>query len=89
MIPMNLQTAINNRNHVFHHGKTNMFDAAKDVWYPYIYPSMASIAKNCPEWTAAGTNLKPILSENQLGNIPEPKEPNESVQFDFWGPINY
>ena len=31
---MNLQTAINNRIHAYHHGNSNMFDAAKDVWYP-------------------------------------------------------
>ena len=56
VIPMNLQTAINNRIHAYHHGKTNMFDAAKDVWYPYIYRSIASIAEDCPECTAAGKN---------------------------------
>ena len=83
VIPMNLQTAINNRIHAYHHGKSNMFDAAKDVWYPYIYRSIASIAEDCPECTAAGKNLKTILRKNQLGNIPEPKEPNESVQLDF------
>ena len=33
VIPMNLQTAINNRIHAYHHGKTNMFDAAKDAIY--------------------------------------------------------
>ena len=54
VIPMNLQTAINNRIHAYHHGKRNMFDAAKDVWYPYIYRSLASIAEECPECTAAG-----------------------------------
>ena len=89
VIPMNLQTAINNRIHAYHHGKTNMFDAAKDAWYPYIYRSIASIAEDCPECTAADKNLKTILSEKKLGNIPEPKEPNESVQLDFWSPINY
>ena len=47
------------------------------------------MAKECPECTAAGQNLKTILRKNQLGNVPEPKEPNESVQLDFWGPINY
>ena len=51
--PMNFQTAINNRIHPFPHGKSNMLDAAKDVWYPYIYHSLASIAENCPECTAA------------------------------------
>ena len=63
--PMNLQTAINNRNHAYHHGKSNMFDAAKDVWYPYIYRSIASIAEDCPECTAAGKNLKTILKTNK------------------------
>ena len=33
VIPMNLQTAINNRIHAYHHKKTNMLDAEKDVWY--------------------------------------------------------
>ena len=89
VIPMNLQTAISNRIHAYHHGKTYMFDAAKDVWYSYIYRSIASIAEDCPENTAAGKNLKTIISKNQLGNILEPKEPNESVQLDFWGSIIY
>ena len=89
VIPINLQSAINNRIHAYHHGKSNMFDAAKDVWYPYIYRSIASIAEGCPECTAAGKNLKTIIKKNQLGTVPEPKEPNESVQLDFWGPINY
>ena len=66
-----------------------MFDAAKDVWYPCIYRSIASMAEKCPECTAGGKNLKTILRKNQLGTSPEPKEPNESVQLDFWGPINY
>ena len=89
VIPINLQTAINNRIHAYHHGKTNVFDAAKDVWYPYIYRSIASMAKECPECTAAGKNLKTILRKNQLGTVTVPKEPNESVQLNFWGPINY
>ena len=89
VIPINLQSAIKNRIHAYHHGKTNMFDAAKDVWYPYLYCSVAYIAEGCPECTAAGKNLKTILKKNQLGTVPEPKEPNESVQLHFWGHINY
>ena len=91
VIPINLQSAINNRIHAYHayHGKSNMFDAAKDVWYPYIYRSIASIAEGCPECTLAGKNLKTIIKKNELGTVTEPKKPNESVQLDFWGPINY
>ena len=61
VIPMNLQTAINNRIHAYHHGITNMFDAVKTVWYPHIYRSIASMAEDFPECTAAGKNLKTIL----------------------------
>ena len=24
-----------------------------------------------------------------MGKVPEPREPNECIQLDFWGPINY
>ena len=66
-----------------------MYDAAKDIWYPYMFRSLATIAGNCQECTLAGKNLKNLCSKDDLGKIPEPKKPNESVQLDFWGPINY
>ena len=34
VIPNTLQTAVVNRLHYYHHGKSSMFDAAKDIWYP-------------------------------------------------------
>ena len=75
VIPINLQSAINTRIHAYHHGQSNMFDAAKDVWYPYFNRSIASIAEGCPECTATGKNLKTIIKKNQLGTVPESKEP--------------
>ena len=30
-----------------------------------------------------------MCSKEDVGKIPEHKKPNESVQLDFWGPINY
>ena len=36
-----------------------------------------------------GRYLKPMCSEGNLGKIPEPKEQNEAIQLDYWGPINY
>ena len=89
VIPNSLQAAVNNRLHYYHHGKSSMYDAAKDIWYPYMFRSLATIAGNCQECTLAGKNLKSMCSKNDKGKIPEPKEPNESVQLDFWGPINY
>ena len=89
VIPNTLQAAVNNRLHYYHQGKSRMYDAAKDIWYPYMFRSLAIIAGNCPECTLAGKNLKNMCSKGDIGKIPDPKEPNESVQLDFWGPINY
>ena len=85
VIPNNLQAAVNNKLHYYHHGKSSLYDTAKDIWYPYKFRSLAAIAGNCP----AGKNLKNMCSKGDIWKIPEPKEPNESVQLDFWGPINY
>ena len=89
VIPNTLQTAINNRLHYYYHEKSNMYEAAKNIWYPYMFRSLATIARNCREYTLTGKNLKNLCSKGDVGKIDEPKEPNESVQLDFWGPINY
>ena len=47
------------------------------------------MAENSQECILAGKNLKPMCSKGNLGRIPEPKEPIEAIQLDFWGPINY
>ena len=89
VIPNTLQAAINNRLHYYHHGKLSMYDAAKDIWYPYMFRNLATIAGNLQECTLASKNLKNMCSKDDIGKITEPKEPNELVQLDFWGPINY
>ena len=52
--PNTLQAAANNRLHYYHHGKSNMYEAAR-----YI---LATISGNCQECTLAGKNLKKIHS---------------------------
>ena len=89
VIPNTLQAAVANRLHYYHHGKSSMYDAAKVIWYPYMFRNLATIAGNCQECTLAGKNLKNMCSKNDIGKIPELREPNESVQLDFWGPIYY
>ena len=57
-IPIPLQRPIISRIYSFHHGKANMFDAATIIWVAYIHRSMASVAEECVECTAAGKNLR-------------------------------
>ena len=72
VIPNILHKPINNRMHYYHHGKSNMFAAAEDVWIPYIHRNIAAMAENCRDCTAAVKNLKTMCSKTDLGTIPEP-----------------
>ena len=64
VIPNTLQAAVNNRLHYYHHGKSSVYDAAKDIWYPYMFHSLATITGNCQECTLAGKNLKNMCSKD-------------------------
>ena len=89
VIPLPLQVPIESRIHYYHHGKRNLYEAARDVWYPYMYRSLAAKATYCQQCTEAEKNLKSLLPKGDMGKVPEPREPNECIQLDFWGPINY
>ena len=80
VIPITLHKAINNRLHHYHHGKSNMFTVAKDIWFPYIHRKIAVMAENCREYTAVGKNFKHMCGRGGLRTMPEPKKPNESVK---------
>ena len=47
-------------------------------------PQMAA-ADGCKECTDAGKSPKPLCHWKKY----EPREPNECLQLDFWGPIRY
>ena len=53
VIPLPLQVPVESRIHYYHHGKRNMFEAARDVWYPYMYRSLAAKATYCQQCTEA------------------------------------
>ena len=89
VIPLPLQVQIETRIHFCHHGKKNMFEAARDVWYPYMYRSLAATATYCQQCTDASENLKTLLPKGDVGKVPEPREPNECLQLEFCGPISY
>ena len=89
VIPIPLRKAVVNRLHCFHHGRSNMFEAARDVWFPYLHRSLVAAADGCKECTDAGKSLKPLCAKGDVGKVYEPREPNECLQLDFWGPIRY
>ena len=65
VIPLPLQVPIETRIRFYHDGKRNMFEAARDVWYPYMYRSLATKATYCQQCTVAGKNLKTLLGRRR------------------------
>ena len=63
VIPVPFRKTVVNRTHCFHHGRSNMFDAARDVLFPYIRRSLVTTADGCKECTEAGKSLKPMCAQ--------------------------
>ena len=55
----------------------------------YLHRSLVAAADGCKECTDAGKSLKPLWAKGDVGKVYEPREPNECLQLDFWGPIRY
>ena len=62
VIPLPLQVPIESRIHYYHHSKKNMYEAARDVWYPYMHRSLAAKATYCHQCTEA---------KGDMGKVPE------------------
>ena len=54
-----------------------------------MYRNLAATAQYCKSCLEAGKNLKPEIPKNDMGNTYVPREPNDLVQLNFWGPKNY
>ena len=89
VIPVPLRKAVVNGIHCFHPDRTKTFDAASDVFFPYIHRSLVAGSDGCKERTEAGKSLKPMCAKGDIGKIYEPREPNDGLQLDFWGQIEY
>ena len=70
VIPLPLQVPIESRIHYYHHGKRTMYEAARDVWYPHMYRSLAAKATYCQQCTDAGKNLKNVITQGRRGEGP-------------------
>ena len=88
-IPKDLSSAILNRLHYNHHGRDKIFAAVKDVWIPLMLRNIAATAKYCKSCLEVGKNLKPDIPKSDMGETYVSKEPNDLVQLDFWGSVNY
>ena len=89
VIPTKLRPMVLQTIHSKHPGQAGMLALAKLVWYPHIHSEIVAQAQSCKHCIEKGKNLKPIITKNNLGILPNLVEPNEEIQLDFVGPIPY
>ena len=89
VIPAKLRPMVLQTIHSKHPGQAGMLALAKLVWYPHIHSEIVAQAESCKHCIEKGKNLKPIITKNNLGILPNLVQPNEEIQLDFAGPIPY
>ena len=73
--------------HDTHPGFQTMKLLTQDVWWPNIHRDIGCISKNCRACSDVGKNLKPLITNKDVGLTKTPTEPNEIIQMDFAGPL--
>ena len=61
----------------------------KGCAFPFIHRNIVSMAQNCKDCTLAVKNPITICTKEDTGKNQETREPDEAIQLNFWGPINY
>ena len=89
VIPNKLKGMAHETIHNKHPGQAGMLALAQLIWYPHIHSDIVAQAQACRHCTEKGKNLKPLIPNTQVGNLPPLSEPNEEVQMDFAGPIPF
>ena len=57
-----------------------------NVWWPRLYREVVGLAKNCQQCQVAGKNVKPMLWQKEIGQLPKCTENNQELATNFAGP---
>ena len=87
VIPQAMRPMIMCSLHYGHPGRDAMLAMIEDIWWPRIHRKVIDQARLCEQCLQSGKNLKYVLSQKQLGKLPEAKEQNEEIALDFAGPF--
>ena len=79
VIPRSLKQFVIDAIHQTHPGQAGMLSLGNLIWFPCIHRSLTSKAQSCEECTKQGKNLKPIMSKQNLGKLPQLVEPNKEL----------
>ena len=88
VIPFTLRNAMMTTLHETHPGQFGMKYLAQYIWWSHINRQIYFHGINCCECTSAGKNLKTVIPNSQISEVPPLSEPNEELNLDFAGPLD-
>ena len=89
VIPFTLRNAMMKTLHETHPGQFGMKYLAQYIWWPHINRKIYFHGINCSKCTSAGKNLKTVILNSQISELPPLSEPNEELNLDFAGPLDF
>ena len=87
MVPKVMRPIILRSLHYGHPGRDSMLSTVSNVLWPSLHREVVGIARTCPQCQTAGKNIKPLLKQNQVGELPKCTEANQEIAIDFAGPF--
>ena len=87
VIPKTLRPIIMRSLHYRHPGRDSMLATISNFWWPRLHREVVAIARTSPQCSQAGKNIKTLLSQNQVGELPECQKNNQEITIAFAGPI--
>ena len=64
-----------------------MLAAIANVWWLRLHREIVGLAKQCQQCQVAGRNLKPMLRQKEIGQLPKSTGNNQEIPLDFAGPF--
>ena len=87
VIPKTLRPIILSSLHYGHPGRDSMLATLANVWWPRLHLEVVGIAQTCQQCKTSGKNIKTVLRQKQVCQLPNCNETNEEKAIDFTGPF--
>ena len=87
VIPKTLRPIILRSLHYGHPGRDSMLATVANVWWPRLHREVVGIAQTCQKCKTSGKNIKTLLRQKQVSQLPKCNEINQETAIDFAGPF--
>ena len=85
VIPKTLRPIVTRSLHYGHPGSDSILATVSNVWWPRLHREVVTIGRQCRQCRESGKNIKTLLTQKQVGKLPECKKSNREIAIDFAG----